>query len=264
MTFILRPTQIHIQEWADDFDKQPMAIAADEAPMEAQPRLDDITMAPPPGEESRMTTGVINLPRIRSMIRHATPHVLEGTVLPVVVFYIALFLSGIWGAIVAALVWSYLGLARRAVSGKRVSGLLLITALTLTVRFMISAFSGSVVVYFLQPAIAKVALAATFMISLRTGEPMLQRLAGDVMPMDESLTSRPCIRRYFTQITILWSLLLVGHALLGVWLVFTVSVETYVLVKTILNVAVKGGAILLSIVMFRRLLRRRGFAITYT
>ena len=211
-----------------------------------------------------MNVAVVKLPRIRSMVRHAVPHVMEGMVFPVVIFYIALFLSDVWGAIVAALIWSYIGLIRRAVSGRRVSGLLLITALTLTVRFAISAFSGSVVVYFLQPAVAKVAVAATFLISLRTGTPMLQRLAGDVMPMDESLTSRPCIQHFFTQITILWALLLVGHALLGVWLLFSVSVETYVLVKTILNAVVKGGAILLSIWMFRRLLRRRGFAIACT
>ena len=64
---------------------------------------------------------VIRLPRIRAMAHHAVPHVIEGTVLPVVVFYIALLLSDVWGALVAAPLWSYLGLARKAVSKKRVS-----------------------------------------------------------------------------------------------------------------------------------------------
>lgn len=206
---------------------------------------------------------VILLPRLRGLARHALPHVIEGTVLPVVVFYIALFLSDVWGALVAALLWSYLGLARKAVSKKRVSGLLLVTALTLTIRFGISALSGSVVVYFLQPAVVKVAVAAGFLISLRTSQPMLQRLAGDFVPMDGGFAERPCIRRFFTQITVLWALLLVAHAALGVWLLFTLSVESYVLVKTILNGVVKGGAILASIWWFRRVLRSRGIAIAY-
>jgi hypothetical protein len=111
--------------------------------------------------------------------------------------------------------------------------------------------------------VAKVAVAAGFLLSLRSGESMVQRLAGDFVPMDGGFGERPCIRRYFAQVTVLWALLLVAHAVLGVWLLFTLSVEAYVLVKTILNAVVKGGAILLSIWWFRRVLRNRGIAIAY-
>jgi uncharacterized membrane protein len=225
-------------------------------------RVHRVTFTPPvDGVDTH--AGLVRLPRLRSMVRHALPHVVEGSLLPVAVFYLALYLSDVWGAIIAALIWSYLGVARRALARQRASGLLIITALTLTVRFLISFFSGSVTVYFLQPAAANLVVAAAFAGSVWSGRPLLERLAGDFVPMDESLTARPCIRRFFRHISLLWAVVLVVHTALGVWLLFSVSVETYVLVKSILNAVVKGGVILLSAWMFRRVLRRRGYAVAY-
>lgn len=222
-----------------------------------------VTFTPPVfGVDSH--AGLVRMPRVRSMLRHALPYVIEGTLLPVIVFYVALYLSDVWGAIIAALIWSYLGLARRALARKRMSGLLVVTALTLTVRFFVSFFSGSVTVYFLQPAAANLAVAATLLASVWTGKPLLERLAGDFVPLDDSLTDRPCIRGFFRKISLLWAVVLIAHTVLGVWMLYSMSIETYVLVKSIQNAAVKGGMILVSIWMFRRLLRRRGYAVAFS
>lgn len=207
---------------------------------------------------------VVELPRIRSMLRHALPHLIEGTLVPVIVFYAVLWAADVWWALLGALLWSYAMVIRRLVTGQRVGGVLLVTAVTLTVRTVISVMSGSVIVYFLQPAAAKVGLALALLISIRGSEPLMQRLAGDWLPRKDELLRHAHIRSWFTRITVLWALLLLAHAGLGLWLLLTTPVETYVLVKTVLNVVVKGGAILVTIWWFRRLLRSHGTKVVFT
>ena len=50
---------------------------------------------------------------------------------------------------------------------------------------------------------------------------------------------------------------------LGVWLLLTLRVETYVFVKTILDAVVKVGAIGLSVWWFRRVLASRGVTLAH-
>ncbi|NNL98775.1 MAG: hypothetical protein HKO63_11275, partial [Acidimicrobiia bacterium] len=67
------------------------------------------------------------LPKLLSMARYALPNILEGTVWPFVIFYAFLITTNVWGALLAALAYSYIGVARRIRQGKRVSGLLALT-----------------------------------------------------------------------------------------------------------------------------------------
>lgn len=203
----------------------------------------------------------VRLPRIRSLVKHALPHLVEGTLLPLIVFYAALWLTSVWGALVAALIWSYAAMAYRVARGQRVSGMLLITALTLTLRTAAAFVSGSVVVYFLQPAIAKIVLAAAFVVTMRGSQPLIQRLFSDFVPMPSHLLSRPGIRKLFLRLSYLWAGLLLLHAGIGLWLLLSHSIATYVAVKTVLNFVVKGSAVFLSIVAARRAIRSLGLRV---
>jgi hypothetical protein len=196
------------------------------------------------------------------MARHAVPHVIEGVVLPAAVFYATLAISGsVWAAITSAVTWSYLLLARRAIGQRRMSGLLILTALTLSVRFSVSVLSGSTFTYFVQPAIGQLAVAATFLVSLRWEQPILLRLTGDIVPL-ETLAGRPYVMRFFRQITLIWAVVLVAHATAGVWLLLSLPVEVYVVTKALFDGAIKAVSILASIWWFRRTLRREGVTLT--
>jgi hypothetical protein len=59
-------------------------------------------------------------PPPRKALRHAFPLVLEGVVGPLVVFYVFLVLTGLKGALIAALAWSYLALGRLLLKRERV------------------------------------------------------------------------------------------------------------------------------------------------
>ncbi len=74
------------------------------------------------------------VPRLAALARHATPHLLETTLIPLGLFYGGLQLFGLWGALLAALVWSYTSLLRRLLTRRRVPGMLLLAIVGLTAR----------------------------------------------------------------------------------------------------------------------------------
>src|SRR4051812_40355204 len=97
------------------------------------------------------TAALAGMPCLRRLVRHAAPRLLEATIVPLVLFYASLWLIGLGAALVAALAWCYGALAWRLLTGRRVTGVLVLGAAGLTVRTILAVASGSAFVYFLQP-----------------------------------------------------------------------------------------------------------------
>ena len=172
-------------------------------------------------------------PRLMTVVRRVSFSMLIAVIVPATLFYGFFALAGVWTAIVAALVWSYGAIAWRAVTGRRTSGLLILSALLLTGRTILSFAAGSAWLYFLQPVISDGIVGLLFLLSLASARPMVARLAGDFYPMDHELSMRPRIRRLFWHLTLLWAVLGIARATMTLWLLQTQSLETFVLVKSI-------------------------------
>ncbi|HEX6231093.1 MAG TPA: VC0807 family protein [Actinomycetota bacterium] len=201
---------------------------------------------------------MFQLPRLTTLARHAIPHVLEGTVVPAILFYGALRLVGPGGALAAALLWSYAAVLRRVVLRRRIPGLLLLGTFALTVRTVTAAVTGSMFVYFLQPTIGTVATAAAFLASVPTGRPLAERLAQDFLPLPPSLVSHPVARRLFVRISVLWAFVLTANAAVTIVLLVTEPLTTFVIARSLFALVLMGGAVAASTVWFRRTLRRHG------
>ena len=78
------------------------------------------------------------IPRLRTLARHAVPHVIEGTIVPLALFLLTLHFVGVWGAVLIGLGWTYAAVARRLIMGQRVPGILLLTTVTLTARTVVA------------------------------------------------------------------------------------------------------------------------------
>jgi len=154
-------------------------------------------------------------------------------VIPGALFYVCFTVANVWVAILMALGWSYGALAFRALTGRRTSGLLVLTAILLTGRTVITFATGSTFLYFLQPVISDGVVGTTFLLSLVTARPVVARLAGDFYPMDHEVAMRPRVRRLFWRLTMLWALLCLGKATMTMWLLQSASLDTLVLVKSI-------------------------------
>ena len=211
--------------------------------------------AEPPTTDDALD-GARHRPSLLAVVRRVSLSLLIAVIVPAAVFYAVFVLAGTWTAIAAALVWSYGAIAWRALTRRRTSGLLILTALLLTGRTLLSVLADSTWLYFLQPVISDGIVALLFLLSLASARPMVARLAGDFYPMDADLAARPRIRRLFWHLTALWAVLGVTKATFTLWLLQSQSLETFLLVKSIsvsgLNVLAAFATIGLAALVARR------------
>lgn len=199
---------------------------------------------------------LFELPRLRELARRALPQVLEATLVPLALFYLALWLLGAKGAICAALAWNYLALVRRIVRHDRIPGLLVIASLALTARSLLALVSGgSLFVYFLQPSLATAMVGGAFLLSVPLGKPLAERLAHDFVPLPPTFVRNTKVRQLFVRISLLWALVSLVNAAATVALLLNVPLATYLAAKTGLSGALTLGGILLSSWWFRRGIR---------
>lgn len=194
------------------------------------------------------------IPRLRDLARHALPHLLEATLVPLALFYAALWLVGVWAALVTGLAWSYTCIGRRLVRRTRVPGILVLGAVGLTARFVVALATGSLFVFYLQPTFGTLLVAGAFLVSLPAGRPLAQKLAADFCPLPDGFVERPPVQRFFQRITLLWALVHVVNACATLYLLVTQPVGVYVVAKVAVGWTITGTGIVLSTLLFRRVL----------
>jgi uncharacterized membrane protein len=192
------------------------------------------------------------------VIRRVSLSLLIACVIPATLFYVAFLVAGVWTAIIAALGWSYGAIAWRALTRRRTSGLLILTAILMTGRTVLALVADSTWLYFLQPIISDGIVATAFLLSLASARPMVARLAGDFYPMDHELSLRPRVRRLFRHLTVLWAVLCLGKATLTLWLLQSQSLETFVLAKSISMLAINVVAAFATIGLAALVARQEG------
>jgi Protein of unknown function (DUF3159) len=195
------------------------------------------------------------LPRMGGLLRHAAPRVFEGAIAPVAVFLLALHFLGVVGAIVAGLGFAYGIIGWRLLTRRRVPGLLVIGAVSLTARSALAIASGSIFVYFLQPTLGTALVATAFLASVGAGRPLAGRLARDFCPIPDHVATTVPMRRFFTQITLLWAVTQLLNAAVAMWLLLSQSVGVFVVTRTVSSITLSALAVTLSVLWFRRSMR---------
>lgn len=211
-----------------------------------------------------METPDLELPHPRAIARHALPRVVEGTLLPLAVFYAALWLSGFWGAVIAATVWSYGTVLRRVVRRERIPGIVVIGAVLVTARTVLALQTGSPFLYFLQPTLGTVLVAGLFLLSVPVGKPLAERLAADFCPLPPALLARPFMHTFFVRISLLWAAVFLTNATLSLYLLLNQSVAGYVLTRQVASSTIWLTAISASTWYFVRVMRRHGIRPRFT
>ncbi len=175
------------------------------------------------------------IPNVRAVIRHALPNVIEGKVIPLLLFVGFLELLGTVWALLVALGWSLVTIGFRTATGRRVPGLIVLSTAALIAKTIATLATGSMVIYFLQPTVTTVVVGAVFLISIPLGNPLAQKLAYDVFPFDDATKSHPLVRQFFVRLSVLWSFTSLVNASITIWLLFTQSTTTFVLAKAVLG-----------------------------
>jgi len=175
------------------------------------------------------------IPDLRAAARHAVPNVLEAKLVPFVLFVALLELADARSALIGALGWALAALAFRAMTGRRLPGLVLLAAVTLAARTVATLVTGSMSLYFLPPTITTVFVGMAFLVSIPSGTPLAQRLATDILPLDDDTMGHPVLRSFFVKFSLLWFVTSMLNAAITVWLMVTQSTTTFMLVKSMLG-----------------------------
>lgn len=198
------------------------------------------------------------IPRLRVLARHALPHLVESTIVPLFLFLILLRVVGVWGAVLVGVCWTYGAVIRRLLTGSRVPGILMLSAITMTARTAVSFATHSVVIYFLQPTLGQVLIAGAFLLSVPLGQPLAQRLAKDFCPLPAWLLAEDHVGRFFKRVSLLWAFIGLTNAAIALWLLFSQSVGTFYVAQKGASWVLTGTAIGLSTWWFHRLMAEHG------
>jgi len=197
------------------------------------------------------------------VLRHALPNIVEGKLIPLALFIGCLELIGTMWALLVALGWSLGAILYRWATRRTVPGILLLGTVALTARTVAALLTGSMVVYFLQPTISTVLVGLAFLISVPLGNPLAQRLACDVFPLDDATKAHPLVRQFFVRLSALWSFTSLVNASITLWLLFTQSTTTFLLVKSVLGPITTTVTLSLGFAWFKRSLTRHGSRIVW-
>ena len=204
------------------------------------------------------------IPSPWAIVRHAAPTVVLAKVMPLVVFLGFLRLVDMTGALLAALAWSLGVISYQCRRGEKVPGLVVLTTIGLVAKTVAALLTGSAVVYFLQPTISTAMVGVGFLVSLRFGTPLAERLAHDFCPFDEATAEHPMLQLFFRRLSLLWAGTSLINAGFTLWLLFTQSLTTFVLVKSFTGPAFTGVTLLIAAIWFRRAMRRAGTTLAFS
>ncbi|WP_242910224.1 VC0807 family protein [Actinomadura terrae] len=199
--------------------------------------------------------GGFELPQVKALLLHALPRFVEGVIAPVAVFYAALVLLGLNGALVAAVAWVYGGIAYRYLRGHQVPGMLLLAAVGVTVRAALAAATHSAVVYFLQPTLGTLIVGMSFLASVPLGRPLAKKLAKDMAPIPEAFLRHERVHQFFLRISLLWSMVLFANVVISLWMLFNESIGMYLWFRTGIVAGLGAVGVGVSVWGFRRCLR---------
>jgi hypothetical protein len=217
------------------------------------------------GQNGGMTTpGHLELPRPWRLLLTVGWNLAESLGLPIVGYLVGARLGGGQGAgMVAATAVVWLTVAVRKAVTRGVPGLLMISALVLTLQTVLVVATGSVLFFLLQFPLANLALCVLFARTAPTRKPLVAQLAAEVVALRQP-SRHPGVHRFFQGATWLWAGIFAAST---VGLAVAMALEPEQLFLLLTTAVTVGGVIagtVLSALWFARVLRRCGLRVRFT
>ena len=228
----------------------------------ATARENDDGAGPVPAASDRMA-GDLEVPRPLRLILTAGWNLTESVGLPVAAYAVAAWADGRDAGMVAGLVAIWVTAVIRKVVTGSVPSLLTITAIELTVQAAVVLATGDLWLFLLQFPLANLAMCVLFARTAGGSDPLVARLAAEVVALRQPAAHHPGLHRFFQRATWLWAgvflLLTVALAVLMV----TEPVNVFLLLTTAVTVALVVAAAGASALWFRSVLRRLGLRLRF-
>jgi hypothetical protein len=216
------------------------------------------------GEAGIVPRDDLELPRPGRLILTAGWNLAEALGLPAAGYLIGAMLGGRAAGMAAAAGVIWLTVAVRKVATGSVPGLLVISALVLTLQTALVIATGSTLVFLLQFPLANLALCVLFARTAPTRRPLVAQLAAEVVGLRQPSSRYPGLERFFQEVTWLWAgIFAASTAGLAVAMAIA-SAEVVELLTTAVTIGGIVAGAFLSALWFVRVLRRLGLHVRFT
>jgi hypothetical protein len=205
----------------------------------------------------------LELPRPLRLALTAGWNLSESVGLPVAAYVAAAWLDGRNAGLVAGLAAIWLTVVIRKVATRSVPSLLTISAVVLTVQTAVVLATGELWLFLLQFPLANLCLCVLFARTANGPNPLVARLAAEVVALRQPSTHHPGLHRFFQGATWLWAgiflLLTAGLAVLMV----TEPASLFLMLSTVATAALVVAGTGASTLWFLSVLRRLGLRLRF-
>jgi hypothetical protein len=188
----------------------------------------------------------------------------ESAGLPLAAYFAAAMLGGQTAGMVTATAVVWLTAAVRKVATGSVPGLLIISALVLTLQTALVIVTGSELLFLLQFPLANLALCVLFARTARSQRPLVAELAAEVVAFRQPASRHQSLDTFFQRATWLWAGIFAASAAALAALVPIEPASVFLALTTVVTV---GGAVFgafLCTVWFARVVRSSGLQLTFS
>jgi hypothetical protein len=207
--------------------------------------------------------GDLEVPRPLRLLLTAGWSLTESAGLPVAAYALGARADGRGAGTIAALAAIWLTVVIRRVATGSVPSILAMSALVLTVQAAVVLATGELWLFLLQFPLANLAMSVLFARTASGPEPLVARLAADVVALRPPAAGHPGLHRFFQRATWLWAgiFLLLTAVLAG--LMTTVPAGTFMLLLAVTTIALTAAGTGASALWFRAVLRKAGLRLRF-
>jgi hypothetical protein len=186
---------------------------------------------------------------IWGLVRGALPALAVATIIPLCLFYTVMVTASVDTAIVTSVLYAYGVGLWQLWRKRRVSGMMMVTMFTVSVKALAALASGQPFFYFLAPVIETVGFGLLFVCSLLTRESLIVRLARDLVPCAaEDLAERAGLCR---MLSVVWAVTYLGSAVTTFFLLISQPVTVYLPAHQLSGWAWNGLGLAVSLLLCR-------------
>jgi hypothetical protein len=205
----------------------------------------------------------LELPRPWRLMLTAGWNLAESLGFPVLAYIVGVKLGGQDAGMVAAATVVWLTVAIRKVATQSIPGLLMISALVLTLQAVLVVATGSVLIFLLQFPLANLALCILFARTAPTRKPLVAQLAAEVVALRQPAAHHPGVDRFFQGATWLWAGIFAASTVGLAVLMAVEPASVFLLLTTVVTVGGVVAGTFLSGLWFIRMLRRSGLRVRF-
>jgi hypothetical protein len=205
----------------------------------------------------------LEMPRPAQLVRTTGWSLIESVGLPVLALVLGDWLWGRNAGLLAGLGVVWIAAAVRKIRTGSVPSLLVISAILLTLQTAVAIGTGQLWIFLLHFPAGNLALCILFARTASGPNPIVARLAAEVVALRQPDTPHPGLHRFFQGATWLWSAIFLLLALALAVLLATQPVGTFLLLSTIATVALIVAGAGVSALWLRAVLRKHGLGFRF-